>query len=35
LAGWLLKLEMLRYAPSSHESLRTLQRELKQIPWPA
>ena len=35
LAGWLLKLEQQRYAQSSDASLRTLQRELRQIPWPA
>jgi transglutaminase-like putative cysteine protease len=35
LAGWLLKLEMQRYARSSEASLRALQRELRQIPWPA
>ncbi|HUR87571.1 MAG TPA: DUF3488 and transglutaminase-like domain-containing protein [Ramlibacter sp.] len=35
LAHWLLKLEMQRYSPSSNASLRALQRELKQIPWPA
>ena len=35
LAGWLLKLDRQRYAPSSDESLGALQRELRQIPWPA
>ena len=35
LADWLLRLEMQRYAPSSDASLRALQRQLKQIPWPA
>ena len=35
LAGWLLKLEMQRYAPSSPQSLRALQSELKRISWPA
>jgi hypothetical protein len=35
LAHWLLKLEMQRYAPSAPASLRALQKELKQIPWPA
>ncbi|MBC7603421.1 MAG: DUF3488 domain-containing transglutaminase family protein, partial [Ramlibacter sp.] len=35
LAAWLLKLEGLRYAPSSATSINALQRELKKIPWPA
>jgi transglutaminase-like putative cysteine protease len=35
LAHWLLELEKQRYAPSSEASLRALQRELRQIPWPA
>lgn len=35
LARWLLELEMQRYAPSSPQSLRALQRELKRISWPA
>jgi protein-glutamine gamma-glutamyltransferase len=35
LAGWLLRLEEQRYAPSSRASLRALQSELRQIPWPA
>jgi hypothetical protein len=35
LASWLLKLEMQRYAPSPAVGLGALQRELRQIPWPA
>jgi protein-glutamine gamma-glutamyltransferase len=35
LARWLLKMEKQRYAPSADKSLRTLQTELRQIPWPA
>ncbi|MRD49171.1 DUF3488 and transglutaminase-like domain-containing protein [Caenimonas koreensis] len=35
LASWLLKLESLRYARSSTTSLSALQREFKQMPWPA
>jgi len=35
LAQWLLKLETLRYAKSSDANLRALQREFRQIPWPA
>jgi protein-glutamine gamma-glutamyltransferase len=35
LAGWLLKLEKQRYAQAADESLRALQFELRQIPWPA
>jgi transglutaminase-like putative cysteine protease len=35
LSRWLLELEVQRYAPSPRASLRALQKELKQIPWPA
>jgi transglutaminase-like putative cysteine protease len=35
LAHWLLKLEKQRYARSPGASLRALQAELRQIPWPA
>jgi len=35
LADWLLKLEMQRYARTPDASLAALQREFKQIPWPA
>ena len=38
IADWLLKLEKLRYAPADTAAavkLLTLQRELKQLPWPA
>lgn len=35
LAHWLLKLEEQRYARSPDASLRALQAELRQIPWPA
>ncbi|WP_310564239.1 DUF3488 and transglutaminase-like domain-containing protein [Hydrogenophaga sp.] len=31
---WLIRLEALRYAPSSPDSLATLQREFRQLPWP-
>ncbi len=36
-ADWLLRLERLRYAPPSpapRTALRTLQREMRQLPWP-
>ncbi|MDP3761021.1 MAG: DUF3488 and transglutaminase-like domain-containing protein [Ramlibacter sp.] len=35
LADWLLKLEMLRYAPAPGASLAALQREFKHLPWPS
>jgi transglutaminase-like putative cysteine protease len=34
LRDWLLRLEALRYAPSSGLSLATLEREFKQLTWP-
>jgi hypothetical protein len=34
LRDWLLRLEALRYAPSSGLSLATLEREFKQLSWP-
>ncbi|MEO5672930.1 MAG: DUF3488 domain-containing protein, partial [Ramlibacter sp.] len=35
LAHWLLKLETLRYARTSEETLSELRREFKQLAWPA
>jgi transglutaminase-like putative cysteine protease len=35
LAEWLLKLEALRYAPASPDSLGALKREFQQLSWPA
>lgn len=34
LAAWLLRLEALRYAPSSGDTLSSLQHKLKKLPWP-
>lgn len=35
LSAWLLRLEALRYAPRSGDTLATLQSEFRQIAWPA
>ncbi|MFP8777463.1 transglutaminaseTgpA domain-containing protein [Hydrogenophaga sp. RWCD_12] len=35
LGAWLLRLEALRYAPRSGDTLESLQSELRQITWPA
>ena len=35
LGAWLLRLEALRYAPRSGDTLESLQSELRQIAWPA
>jgi hypothetical protein len=35
LADWLLKLEAVRYARSSPDSLKALRREFQQLSWPS
>jgi transglutaminase-like putative cysteine protease len=35
LTGWLLRLEALRYSPTSRDSLATLKAEFRQLVWPA
>jgi protein-glutamine gamma-glutamyltransferase len=35
LRAWLLRLEALRYAPHSTDTLGSLQSDLRQMPWPA
>lgn len=34
LVDWLMRLEQARYAPRPHDSLATLRRDLRRLPWP-
>ena len=34
LSAWLLRLEALRYAPQSPDTLAALQKQFQQMPWP-